>query len=326
MRPFLSDEEDVLNAFLKACNELGIDAKDALKSLDLAPSLLASPEKLVPSHLFNQLLEEVARLYHCHDLALRVAQQLGAPRLGLPGRLMAYSLDLRSGLNKAEHYAVYYQDTGYWQQHTDNGLVTLSKQPSPFASEYNHQRNLLGTAQLFLLLRQITGGFWQASQLSFSFPDPGGKFTDTFRAFFRCELRFSQPSDAIHFAEEYLDTDLSTADPGALKSLENQISAFQAELLGEQAPLGRARLLLDQRLRFASCDFSELAFYMGISKEALRQTFRDAASSFDEFRRERQAERAQYYERVFHAPTALLARAIAPEASDALMARLGKTS
>ncbi|QQD19160.1 AraC family transcriptional regulator ligand-binding domain-containing protein [Spongiibacter nanhainus] len=322
MKRFLSDEKDIANAFLRACDALGIDHKNALKELGLSRVLLNYPECFVPSHMFNLVIEELARTYHCHDFALHIAQNLTVPHLGLTAKIASFSLDLRSALNHADNYSLYYQDSGCWQHHIADGQVCLYKPTTPYSSHYYPQRNLLGSAQMFMLLGQLTDGLWQPSSISLSFPDPGYRFTDTFSDFFQCELSFQQNRDAIYFSEDYLDYNLSTADLNMQQNLETQIKGLQQSIFEDRDLVDCARMIIDQRLRFSSCSETELAYFMGVSTVELTDNLNAVATSFKPLLQQQQLERARYYTKRFNCPGDLVARAIMPEEPEKLSALL----
>lgn len=313
MKQFHSDELDVLNALLAACKGLGIESRDTLKQLGLSRALLNAPETFVPSHLFNAVIEEIARGYHCHDLALHIARNLTTPHLGLAARIAAFSLDLRSGLAHASRYALYYQDTSCWQYQIADQRVCLYKQATPFTSQHIPQRNLLGTAQMFMLLGLLTDKLWQPSSVSLSFADPGYRFTETFEAFFQCDLAFEQDKDAIYFAEEYLDYSLGTADLTMLHNLETQVDGLQRALFEDRPPVEQARLIIDQRLRFSDCSADELAMYMGMSSDQLAAIFDDAGTSFAAILEQQTVDRARYCLKRFNPPLTLVTEALMPE-------------
>lgn len=313
MKRFLSEEKYLVNAFLRACDQLGVDYKQAFKTLGLSRVLLSSPETFVPSHLFNAVLEAIARDYHCRDLALHIARNLTTPQLGLAARIAAFSLDLRSGLAHASRYALYYHDTGCWQYRIEDQQVCLYKQATPFTSQHIPQRNLLGTAQMFQLLGLLTDKLWQPSSVSLSFSDPGYRFTETFEAFFQCHLVFDQDKDAIHFAEEYLDYSLGTADPTMLHNLETQVDGLQRALFEDRPPVEQARLIIDQRLRFSSCTAEELATCMGMPLDQMTAIFDGVDTSFEEILEQQTVERARYCLNRFSPPLTLVTGALMPD-------------
>ncbi|NKI16238.1 AraC family transcriptional regulator [Spongiibacter sp. KMU-166] len=316
MMPSASEDEIVLHALQEATRSLGIDLEHSLKRLGLSPRLLAPPGRFAASHLLNYLLEDMAQHYHCQDLALHVADKLSAPQLGLPARVLSLSLDLENGLDKAAQFPVFYRDTCYWQHSVMAGQVTLSKPASPFGSQFFRQRNVFGTAQMFMLLRQLTGKLWHADAVSFSFSDPGGNFTQTYRAFFNCELHFNQVVDAIHFSDEFLNYQFAGSDVNMLRMLEARIVTMQRELLRQRDFLDQARLLIDQRLNFSTCTLDELAVYMNRSEGQLSGDFDSSGMTFDALLHQRRVERAKYYATALRAPANVIAAALFPGSNE----------
>ncbi|WP_317930589.1 AraC family transcriptional regulator ligand-binding domain-containing protein [Halioxenophilus sp. WMMB6] len=312
MKPIVSQDADVLNSLRLATKNLGIELEDAVIKMGLPPDLLKTPDQFVPSLLFNSLFEYLAQDYHCHDLALHAANLLQAPQLGLPARVMSLSRNFKEALDKAAQYGAFYRDTGPWQHQVSDGLVTLFKPANPFGSQHFRQRNLFGTAQMYQLICQLSGNLWRPSRVSFSFPDPGARFTYTFHDFFQCDLAFNQAVDAIHFPEGYLEFNITSADAYLLRGVEMHIEALQQEVMTGNDLLARAKLIINQRLSFASCTLEELASYMATTPESLSQHLAEQGLSFDDLLEQQISEKANYYLTEFHAPAELILSALMP--------------
>jgi len=318
MKHKLTEDEDVLHALFEACKSLGIDLKDAASKAGLPAKLLTLANHFVPSHLFNYLLETIAKDYHCQDFALHIANKLQSPELGLPTTVMSLSADFKTGLEHASHYSAYYQDTGYWRHNICDQQVTLVKSANSLSSTYYRQRNLLGTAQMFLLLNTLSNHFWQPTKVCFSFSDPGAKFSQTYRDFFDCELIFDQPNDSISFPVDYLEFSISSSDPMLLRSMEVHIRGLQEELLHGRDIVERARLIIDERLRFAHCSEEELAFYMKLSTADLRSEFDKANTNFTDLLEQQISARAVFYTQRCHVPMDIALTSLMPHDEDRL--------
>ncbi|CAA0078977.1 Uncharacterised protein [Zhongshania aliphaticivorans] len=313
MKPALTEDDDVLHALHAACKDLGIDLKDVLVKLQLSEKLLSQAGQLVPSHLLNIVLETIAKDFHCHDIALHIARKLQSPQLGLPTMLMALSSDVAAGLNHASHYTAFYHDTGYWQSQISGDHVTLFKSTNSFSQKYYRQRNLLGTAQMFLLLSNLSGHLWRPDKVDFSFADPGANFSKTFHDFFDCDIRFDQANDAIHFPVDYLEFSIHSSDPTLLRSMELHIKSLHEELLHNRNFIERARLLLDERLRFSHCSEDELAFYMDLSTADLKRELQSANTDFDSLLEQQVCKRASHYQSQVHVPNDVIASMLMPD-------------
>lgn len=318
MKHTLTEDEDVLHALFEACKSLGIDLKDAASKAGLPAKLLTLPNHFVPSHLFNYLLETIAKKYHCQDFALHLANKLQTPELGLPTTVMSLSSDFKTGLEHASNYCAYYQDTGYWRHQICDEQVTLIKSANRLSSTYYRQRNLLGTAQMFLLMNTLSSHLWQPKKVCFSFSDPGAKFSQTFHKFFDCELIFDQPNDSISFPVDYLEFSISSSDPMLLRSMEAHIRGLQEELLHDRNIVERARLMIDERLRFAHCSEDELAFYMKLSTADLRSELEKANTNFTEVLEQQISARAVFYSKRCHVPMDIVLSSLMPYHEDRL--------
>ncbi len=312
MTAICSNDEYILKALQLATQQLGFDVQEAVIGLGLPPDLLNTPEQFVPSQLFNCLLESIARDFHCYDIALVAAQHLRTPQLGLPARVMELSPHLRAALPKATQYGAFYRDTGPWQHHISDGQVALYKNELEFGHELVQQRNLLGTAQMLMLMTQLCGETWRPSKVSLSMPDPGARFSQSFTEFFGCEIDYDQHFDALHFSEAYLDLPIATANTDLLLDIELHIHKLQRDILKEGDFITRVKLVINQRLNFGSCSKLELAKYLGTSIEHLTAELQAAQLDFETLLEQQISEKANYYLTEFHAPTKLILSTLMP--------------
>lgn len=87
---------------------------------------------------------------------------------------------------------------------------------------------------------------------------------------------------------------------------------LQEELVHGRDFIDRARLIVDERLRFAHCSEDELAFYMEVSAAELEDELSQANSSFKKLLEQQIYKRAQDYLRKFQAPSKVIASALMP--------------
>ena len=313
MKSPLSQDVDVLNALKSATQTIGFDLQDAVIGLGLPPDLLKSPDQFVPSQLFNCLLESIARDYHCHDIALKVAQNLHSPQLGLPARVMELSPNLRIALDKATQYGAFYRDTCPWQHQVSDSEVAIYKLNTDIGSQHLRQRSVLGTAQMYLLLRKLSGNNWHPHRVSFSSPDPGARFSDTYKDFFNCEIDFDQPINAVHFSEHYLDYSIATSNNTLLQTIEHHIQGLQRELTKDGDLITKAKLIINQRLNFGYCSINELTHDLSTTKELLLDELHSHGLNFESLMEQQISEKANYYLTEFHAPTELILSSLMPQ-------------
>ncbi|MFQ3201466.1 MAG: hypothetical protein ACI9SK_002201 [Zhongshania sp.] len=225
---------------------------------------------------------------------------------------MSLSADFNAGLDHASHYSAYYQDAGYWRHEICGEQATLIKSAISLSSKYYRQRNLLGTAQMFLLLNTLSSHLWQPKKVCFSFSDPGAKFSDTFHEFFDCELNFDQPNDRISFPADYLDFSINSSDPMLLRSMEVHKRGLQEELLHGRETLERTRLPIDERLRFSHSSEEEVAFFMKLSCAELRSELKQRDTNYTEILEQQISVRAVFYRQRCHVPMDIVLSSLIP--------------
>lgn len=312
MTKLVSQDEDLLAALKAATGDIGIDLNDAAMSLGLPPDLLANPHQIVPSQLFNCLLEAIANDYHCPDIALKVAENITEPTLGLPTRIMGLSPTLGDGLQKATQYSAFYRDTAHWQHQYGEHLVTLYKTTDPAYLQNFKQRNLLGIALFYRLLIEWSDSNWLPNKVSLTMADPGHNFSQTFEQFFATDIAFNNPLDGIHLPLNCINEKICTADDQVLQGVVAHINNLQHEINQGEDLIGRARLIVNQRLSFATCTLADLALYLAVEPETLTTELQEHGLTFEQLLEQQICEKAHYYLTEMHAPIELILAALMP--------------
>jgi len=321
----LSENGDIVNALYSATSALGIKLEDYCLNLGLPKALLHSPEQFSSSHLYGYLLDSIATEFHCHDLSLHIAEALHAPRLGFPANLLSYSSTFHDGLDEANRYKIFYHDIGHWHWHPVGEQVSLQKRCEEAAKCF-HQRNLFGTAQMFLHLQLLANNLWRPSKVYFSFESPNGLILDKFHRFFNCELVFKHEFDAVAFDRKYLSFSIANSDPTKLRYALQQLNAMQQALFKNKTFLERTAILMAQRLRFSDCTAQNIAEDMELSIEEFSNQLAVNACSFKELHEQQLLQRLHTYVVDWKVPPELAANALLPKNKSLQTILLGKLS
>ncbi|GAA4935058.1 AraC family transcriptional regulator ligand-binding domain-containing protein [Halioxenophilus aromaticivorans] len=309
MTKLVSQDQDLLNAVKLATDELGINLGEAAMKAGLPPDLLGNAELFIPSQLFNCVLEAIAQDFRSPDLAVVIARHLASPSLGLPTRIMGLSRNLADALDISTQYGAFYRDTGHWQHQIGQQQLVLFKRNNNYQKHFQ-QRNLLGTAQMHCLLGQWLGCEYAPNKISLGISNPHPKAEEALQDFFACELEYEAERDAFYLPEDSLQQAISTSNGELLQGVIAHVHGLQEEITKGSDVVAQTRLVINQRLSFASCTLDDLAFYLKTTPEVLTRALAQHKLSFEEILEQQIAEKAHYYLTDLHAPIELIVEAL----------------
>lgn len=312
MKQIVSQDTDILRSLESTSKEIGFNLEDEVIKLGLPPNLLSNPDLFVPSQLFNSLLENIAQNLHCHDLGIRMAKHLNSSHLGLPGRMMLLCETFKQALDKATHYSAFYRDTGPWQYCIDNDNVSIFKTHDYNGEQHYQQRSVFGTAQMYKLITTLSANQWKPTSVSFSHKDPGARFTETYKAFFNCDILFDQTFDGVSFDADHLNDDIISADKELLFNIEQHIEGLNKEVLNDNDFLSHVRQIISQRLNFSNCSLAEIADSLSLTSDDFSERLQQRTMSFKTLLEEQICEKANIYLTQFNAPTELVLSTLMP--------------
>ncbi|GAB3630509.1 AraC family transcriptional regulator [Pandoraea terrae] len=267
-----------LTGYFEVAQALHFSPRDLLREAGINPTVLATPEQLVPAKAMVWLLEESARRTGKINFGLRMADERKASGLGVVGMLLPHRRTLRDAIETLIEYRQLLNEM-LVTDITDNGNVVLVRQEVlPVIGRYSRQATELAMGVLVNACRMLLGARWHPMSVHFTHSSPSDLMLHN--RVFGCELEFDSELNGFTCSSSDLDGLNPLADPFMVEQLEQSIQARlhvkpdSTTLAVQQAivlllPVGRASI-------------DQVADHLHMSVRTLQRRLDDEAMSFSD--------------------------------------------
>jgi AraC-like DNA-binding protein len=235
-----------------------------------------------PQVTFNQsqsLIHEAIRLAKDPDLGLAVGRQQNFSSAGL---LSAGLLACQTPLDALRLGAKYHRLTGSMLDlhlvETANGTTALtasSRDPNSLIFRFLIQELFTNVAQIARFLYRH-GNPLQRVEFTFKTTNPAN-----FRTAFNCPTLFGASENRLIFSAQALSVTLDTADPFALKSVEEALNSLMEQERFKHTLVTHIESILLTELA-ETPSISDIADRLAMSERSLRRKLSDAGTSYRE--------------------------------------------
>jgi AraC-like DNA-binding protein len=287
--------------------ELGVDPAPLLASLGLDAALFDDPENRAPYAKLSHLLELAALATGRPHFGLLVGQRFDGRTLGALNDLMRNCSSVGDALERLVLYLGWH----------DSGAVPvlLRLGPARVCLGYSINRSStpgatqvygLAMAIAYLLLRELCGSAWRATEVSLAHAAPHD--AAPYAHIFDAPVRFDAELSAVSFPAGWLAHRIEGADPVRHAEIDAQLrTAVQAQDTSLSDKVQRALHMMI----FAGTDSAaHLAQFFGLHERTLRRRLADEGTSLQQIGRQTRFELAALLLRNTRLPAAQIASAL----------------
>jgi AraC-like DNA-binding protein len=254
-----------LSGYLKAAQDVGLDAHATLKKAGLKYQCLHSPELPIARLSFVKLLQLSASESGHHDFGARAAIARGVPDLGPVSLLLREAESIEDALQIL---------LSRLHLHGDGTNIAIDVRSSePFISFRIAAPRNVDTRQatefcacgMVQIIRWLTGSAWRPLRVCFAHAGSGSAQVQ--RAFFQAPVWYEQRVSGIVIDQQTLRRKVETSSP-FLRRLAKQY--LEVSLDSEPADFStRVSEVIAQRLPKQSCTIEDVAEILGVHRRTL---------------------------------------------------------
>jgi AraC-like DNA-binding protein len=264
-----------LSGYLKAAQEVGIDARAMLKRAALPYDCLQKPDLPIRRESFVNLLEISAATSGYLDFGARAAIARGVPDLGPVSLLLREAETVEDALQTI---------LSRLYLHGDGTNLAVDKRSSePFISFRIDAPRGMSTLQatefcacgLVQVIRWLIGASWKPQRVSFAHQSLGQ--TQVLRTFFQSPVWYEQSSSGVAIDRQTLRRSIETSSPFLRRQAKRYL---EASLVSKPVDFAsRVAAVIAERLPRESCTIDDVALVLGIHRRTLaRRLERDGQS------------------------------------------------
>jgi AraC-like DNA-binding protein len=287
--------------------DLGVDPAPLLASLNLDAALFDHPENRASYAKLSRLLQLCALATGCPHFGLLVGQRFDGRTLGALNELMRNCSSVGDALECLVLY-LNWHDPGAVPVLLRLGSAQVCLGYSINQSATPGATQVYGRAMTIalLLLRQLCGSDWRATEVSLAHAAP--QDAAPYELLFDAPVRFDAELSAVSFHARWLAQRIDGADPVRHAEIDARL---RASVQAQDTPLsGQVQRAL-HRMIFAGTDSAaHLARFFGLHERALRRRLADEGTSLQQIGRQTRFELAAQLLRNTRLPAAQIAFAL----------------
>ena len=257
---------------------LGTNPTEVFSAAGVDLKLFDDPDNRLSYATRNHLIAHCVAKTGCQHLGLLIGQQIGLESLGMMGLLVRYSPNVGVALTNL---------VNSMHLHVRGAMVNLEKVGNTAILSYEvYQPGVEATDQVgdgavagfFNIMQSLCGPDWKPITVQFAHGTPLN--TRPYHEFFHAPLHFDSELNAMVFAADWLNHDLSENNPESCRALKSQINALEIKY-GDDWP-GQVRSVLRMALVTGQYKSEQVAAIFSIHSRTLSRRLMDFGTSFQE--------------------------------------------
>jgi len=266
-----------LTGFDSVCRKLGLNPQSLLKQVNLTPAVLRNPDLYISYLSCSRLLEEGAVASGDDSFGLQLAYHQGWHVFGPLGLWLLQAQSLQDLYRKTQAHLSYHVNGAEFGilEIDDNAFLSLELK---LDSTRSHSQLI---AMSVGLIHQINLGLledkWRPLAIWFKHPRP--EQTDSYKTFFNCDVRFSQPMNGIAFNRDLLPLQIGAGAGEPAAFAERYFSGQKAALREDlQQVVSNA---ISSLLPSAECSLATVAACFDLHPRVLQKRLKETDCSFN---------------------------------------------
>jgi len=280
-----------LRQYLRAAQDYGIEAEDALVQNDLPIGILDSTISRVTGTEFQRLIRWLVDA--CNDplFGLKSGAYVQPGSYSIFGYMIMNCRSAREALHMTPMYESIVGDMGVTKlEKAGNRLAVrwVCQYEDPIIIPHMIDNVLYSWTQFARYLADLPEGKPYCVQLER--PLPNDQQLATYQEMFGCDVEFSAKRNALIVDEEVLEIPLRQPDPGLLQSLTQQAEAMMGELKQKKTIILQVRAVLRQLMEHELPRKEKVAEALDMTERTLQRRLQEAGTGYqqllDDIRRE----------------------------------------
>ena len=264
-------------AILGVSPRFGLDPAELMRAALIDPLDFRDPDARVPFVKILRLWQTIAERQPDPVIGLRLGSAMTVRELGLVGYVMTHSSSLGEALRQLSRYCRIISEAVRIRLVESRQSVSLELQAHPALDVLRHPVNAR-LATVLAASREITGTDLTPVAVCLPFPRP--RRTRDYARFFRCALRFDQPTTAMIFRREQMRLPVAAADPTLAGYLDELAVGKLRSLAEGQTLIGRVRQAMWSRLSTGTPTLRQIAADLAIGERSLQRRLQADGTSF----------------------------------------------
>ena len=280
-----------LRQYLRAAQDYGIEAEDALVQNDLPIGILDNSITRVTGTEFQRLIRWLVDACNDPRLGLKSGTYVQPGSYSIFGYMIMNCRSAREALHMTPMYESIVGDMGVTKLEKAGSRLAvrwLCQYDDPVIIPHMIDNVLYSWTQFARYLADLPEGKPYCVQLERQ--QPGEQALKTYQDMFGCEIEFNAKRNALIVDEDVLEIPLRQPDPGLLQSLTQQAESMMNEIKQKKTIVLQVRAVLRQLMEHELPRKEKVAEALDMTERTLQRRLQEAGTGYqnllDDIRRE----------------------------------------
>lgn len=283
----------VLSQLFLYLKSLNVDIDTFLRSLDLDPDEVHSPDSYIPIETYLLIQDQAAEYVHDPYFGLHMGEYAEAGSWSILGYMMMNCKNLAEAMEKGGRYSRIIgnliEGRGEW--HFNKAKVVYFTPPhAPKMSRHCFESTFSSSVRM---IRTLTGK--QIDPLEIRFAHSAPESTTEYERIFRCPVLFNQKEYSITGDIRIGNTPILMANPALLAHFEKYAQDFLAEMERKDEHTQAVTKIILSRLDDENLSINKVARELSVSVRTLQKRLEDEGVVFSDLLKDIRQRLAQNY-------------------------------
>ena len=270
----------VLSQMFSYLTSLKVDIDTFLRSLDIDPESVKSPDAYIPLETYLLIQDEAAEYIDDPYLGLHMGEFIEAGSWSILGYMMMNCKTLGEAFEKSARYhrVIGNLISGNAHLKLNKIKVTLDVPPhAPQMTRHCYEAVISGSVGM---MRTLTGTDINPLEVTFSYPEPASR--SEYKRIFRCPVLFGQKDNSFTIDLNVIFTPVKYANSDMLQYFENYAQEFLASVERQNEYARTVTKIILSKLDDEALSIKKVAKEMSVSVRTLQNRLKDEGVVFSE--------------------------------------------
>ena len=283
----------VLSQIFLYLSSLKVDIDEFLRSLDIDPVTVKSPDAYIPIETYLLIQDQAAEYIHDLYFGLHYGEYAEPGSWSILGYMMMNCKTLGEAFEKSGRYSRIIGNLIEASAHLQFNKIKIVFFTPPHAPKMSRHCYEATFSSSVRIMRSLTGKNLSPLEVRFIYPQP--ESTAEYERVFCCPVYFGQKENSFAIDFGMINTPILMSNPGLLEYFENYAQNFLAELDRKDEFTRATTLIILSRLDDEKLSINKVAKEMSVSVRTLQNRLESEGVVFSDLLKDTRERLAKRY-------------------------------
>ena len=270
----------VLSQMFSYLTSLKVDIDAFLRSLNIDPESVKSPDAYIPLETYLLIQDEAAEYVDDPYLGLHMGEFIEAGSWSILGYMMMNCKTLGEAFEKSARYHRIIGNLISGNAHLKLNKIKVTLEVPPHAPEMTRHCYEAVISGSVRMMRTLTGTDINPLEVTFTYPEPASR--SEYERIFRCPVLFGQKDNSFSIDIGIIFTPILYANPDMLQHFENYAQEFLEEMEHQNEYARTVTKIILSKLDDEKLSIKKVAREMSVSVRTLQNRLKEEGVVFSE--------------------------------------------